>query len=127
VTAGGLFDTSVFIAFEQRRSLAPLPAAASVSVIVLEELHLGVLTSAGAVREQRRHTLKAVQARYLSLPVDAAVAAACAEIRADGWRRGRRYAPFDSLIGATARVHRLPLYTRDDGFEGMLGVEVVRV
>ena len=120
-----LLDTSVLVGVEQGRvRQRDVPAEATLSAVTLEELWLGVLRSDGAPRERRRHTYAALAALYDVLPVDAAVAVACAEIRADGRARGVRYAPFDSLIGATARVHALALYTQDEGMLGMLGVDV---
>lgn len=120
-----LLDTSVLVGFEQRR-LAPgrVPADAALSVLTLEELWLGVLTAVPAALPDRRATYDVAVRSFVALGVDDAVALACADIRGEGRRRGRRYAPVDSLIAATARVHGLPLYTQDDGMVGMLGVDV---
>jgi predicted nucleic acid-binding protein len=120
-----LLDTSVLVGVEQGRvRREDVPPDAAVSAVTLEELRLGVLRSLGAARARRQRTFSSISSLYDVLVVDARVATTCAEIRAEGRDRGVRYAPFDSLIGATARVHGLPLYTRDAGMLGMAGVDV---
>jgi len=120
-----LLDTSILVAVEQGRlTSGQLSADGAVSVVTLEELWLGVLRTPAALQAQRRRTYDQTMGLYALLPVDAVVATVCAEIRGDGRGRGVRYAPFDSLIGATARVHGLPLLTQDEGMVGMLGVDV---
>ena len=120
-----LLDTSILIGVERAR-LRPdeLPAHGLISVMTLEELYLGVLRSDPAASAQRRQTYEHAASGFEVLPVDVAVARTCAQIRAEGRRRRVRYAPLDSLIGATARVHGLPLLTQDEGMVGMLGVDV---
>jgi len=120
-----LLDTSIVIGLEQGR-LRPetLAEEALISVITLEELYLGVLSVSPAAGVERRGTFERTVAAFEVLAVDEAVARASAQIRAEGRHRGVRYAPFDSLIGATARVHGLPLLTEDTGMVGMLGVDV---
>ncbi len=120
-----LLDTSILVGVEQRRvTSASVSADAAVSVVTLEELWLGVLVTPAPAQAKRQRTYDAAVALYEVLPVDEAVARVCAEIRAEGRSRKVRYAPLDSLIGATARVHGLPLVTRDEGMAGMLGVDV---
>lgn len=120
-----LLDTSILIGVEQRRLDHDVVATdAAISVVTLEELWLGVLVTPAPAQAERRRTYDAVEAFHSVLPVDEAVARVCAEIRADGRQRGVRYTPLDSLIGATARVHGLPLFTQDEGMLGMLGVDV---
>ena len=120
-----LFDTSVLVGLEQGRLAADaLVDEGAVSVVTAEELWLGVLRTPAALRALRRRTFEQTLDLYSLLPVDQQIARACAEIRADGRARTVRYAPFDSLIGATARVHGLPLLTQDAGMLGMLGVDV---
>lgn len=120
-----LLDTSVLVGLEQRRvPPAGLPAEAAVSVVTLEELWLGVLRAGPAVVSRRRTTYQRVADGFMPLPIDVAVARTSAHIRSEGRSRGRRYQLVDSLIGATARVHGLPLYTQDGGMAGMLGVDV---
>lgn len=120
-----LLDTSVLVGVETGR-LEPeqFPDEAALSVVTLEELYLGMLRAAPHAMDRRRRTYVQARADFDLLAVDADVALACAQIRAEGRDRGVRYTPCDSLIGATARVHRLPLFTRDEGMVGMLGVDV---
>lgn len=125
----GLLDTSVFIAGEQGRALDEerLPDEAAVSVVTVAELQLGVhLAATEDVRARRLATLGAVQAAYLPLPVDAAVASAFAALVAAARRAGRRPRVQDAWIAATARAHHVPVYSQDADFEH-LDVAVVRV
>ncbi|MEX2290224.1 MAG: PIN domain-containing protein [Mycobacteriales bacterium] len=118
-------DTSILVGFEQRRLIQEqVPSHAGISVLTLEELWLGVLTAEPQALADRRATYDVAARSLPALPVDGPVALACGDIRADGRRRGVRYAPVDSLIAATARVHGLPLYTQDAGMAGMIGVDV---
>ena len=120
-----LLDTSVLIGIENGHLLAGrLVEPAVVSAVTLEELFLGVLRAEVPDRGPRRRTFDQASHFFVALPVDAAVARTCAEIRAAGRARGRRYQLADSLIGATARVHGLALVTQDEGMLGMLGVDV---
>lgn len=124
----GLLDTSVFIAQESGRKLGILPATAAISVVTLAELHLGVLLANGvATRARRLRTLTAVEAAFEPLPVDAQVARSFAEIVAEARRLGRRPKIMDTWIAATAAVHDLPIYTQDDDFLAIPGVQVFRV
>jgi predicted nucleic acid-binding protein len=125
----GLLDTSVFIADEQARRVAAdkLPDEAAVSVVTLAELELGVhLAGSDSVRGQRLRALQAAQATYVALAVDTAVASAFAELVATARRAGRRPKALDTWIAATARAHRVAVYTQDSDFDE-LAVEVVRV
>lgn len=124
----GLLDTSVCVGLENRRGVETLPDEAALSVITLEELALGVKMAEQRGDDEtariRQATLDAVSAEFDVIPVDRRIAAACAAIRASGRLRGTRFAPFDSLIAATAVVFNLPLYTQDTQFTGMPGVDV---
>jgi predicted nucleic acid-binding protein len=125
----GLLDTSVFIAAEQGRTLDEerLPDEGAISVVTLAELGLGVhLAVDEEIRARRLETLGAVQANYLALPVDDAVAAAFAMLVAIARRSGRRPKVQDTWIAATARAHGVPVFTRDSDFDD-LAVEVARV
>ena len=125
----GLLDTSVFIAGEQGRELATnrLPDEAAVSVVTLAELELGVqLAASEEARGRRLRTLRAAQATYVALPVDEAVASAFAELVATARRAGRRPKIQDTWIAATARAHRVAVYTQDRDFAD-LAVDVVAV
>ncbi len=120
-----LLDTSILVGVETDR-LSPddLPEDGSISVVTLEELYLGVLRSTGSISAKRRFTFERATTSFEVLVVDQAVSLRCAEIRAEGRARGQRYDVADSLIGATARVHGLSLYTQDAGMVGMLDVDV---
>lgn len=123
----GLLDTSVFVARESGRPLASLPDEGRVSVITLAELRIGVLVADDvSIRAQRLRTLSEVEALE-PLPVDDAAARAFAEIAADSRRRGKRPKILDALIAATASSRAMPVYIQDADFEGMVGVQVVRV
>ena len=121
----GLLDTSVLVGLEQGR-LSPvlLPAQASICVVTVEELWLGVLRADAAVAPRRRETYRRAVQVFVAMEIDVAVAQMSAVLRAEGRSRGQRYALADSLIGATARVHGLTLYTQDEGMAGMIGVDV---
>jgi predicted nucleic acid-binding protein len=126
----GLLDTSVFIAEEQGRALRTeqLPDEAAVSVVTLAELELGVHMAADeAIRARRLATLGNVRATYSALPVDGAVAAAFAELVAGARRAGRRMRVQDAWIAATAKAHAAAVVTQDADFDGIPGIDVVRV
>lgn len=125
----GLLDTSVFIAGERERPLEVdlLPDEAAVSVVTIAELQLGVhMAGAENVRAKRLETLRAVQATYVALAIDEAVAAAFAELVATARRAGRRPKVQDTWIAATARTHAVAVYTQDSDFDD-LAVDVERV
>lgn len=120
-----LLDTSILVGVEtDRLSADTLPDDGLLSVITLEELYRGVLAATGDVLAKRRFTFERATSSFEVLEVSRQVSLTCAEIRAEGRARGQRYELADSLIGATARVHGLPLYTQDAGMAGMLGVDV---
>ena len=123
----GILDTSVFVAREQERPLAALPEEGRVSVVTVAELRVGVLVASDdAIRAQRMRTLTEVEALD-AIPVDDDVAREFAEIVAQARGEGRRPKILDSLIAATARALEVPVYTQDADFDGIAGVEVVRV
>jgi predicted nucleic acid-binding protein len=126
----GLLDTSVFIAREQRRDLefAALPDEGAISVVTLAELGAGVhLADSEPIRAQRLATLVAARSTFRALPIDADVAADFAELAAAAHRAGRRPKIQDTWIAATARVHEIAVYTQDNDFDELPGVDVVRV
>ncbi len=92
----------------------------------MAELRLGVLLAATPELAARRtETLVRVGREYHALEIDDEVAAAYAALVAEARAQGRRPAPLDGLIAATARRFGVPLYTRDAGFRGLPGVEVI--
>ncbi len=124
----GLLDTSIFIAQESGRALGTLPTAAAISVVTVAELHLGVLMAdRPAVRASRLRTLTSVQNIFEPLPIDSEVARAFAEIVAEARRHGRRPKIMDTWIAATAITHGLPVYTQDDDFATIPGIQVFRI
>lgn len=118
----GILDTSVFIAGERERALAVerLPDESAVSVVTLAELQLGVHMAVDVdVRAKRLETLRAVQATYVALPIDEAVAAAFAELVAAARGAGHRPKVQDTWIAATARAHGAAVYTQDRDFDDL--------
>ncbi|WP_346925615.1 PIN domain-containing protein [uncultured Arthrobacter sp.] len=128
----GLLDTSVFIAEEVGRELraTDLPEVMAVSVITVGELTAGVLSGSDALTTGRRlRTLDRVN-QFVALPIDVSVATEWARLRVRLAEAGRRVAPNDLWIAATAVVHALPLFTQDadfDPLDGISGLVVVRV
>jgi len=124
----GLLDTSVFVARETSRAHGTLPVTATVSVVTVAELHLGVLLADDpTIRAQRLRTLSSVQALFEPLPIDSAVARIFAELVAEARRQGKRTKIMDTWIAATAVTHDLPVYTQDDDFLAIPRVRVIRV
>ena len=124
----GILDTSVFIARENGRPLGLLPQLASISVVTLAELHLGVLmANDSAVRAQRLHTLSTVESTFEPLPIDASVARMFADLVAEARRQGRRPGIMDTWIAATAAARDLPLYTQDADFGLFPRLRIIRV
>lgn len=125
----GLADTSLFIANEAGRRLdtARVPSRIAVSTITYGELRLGVLAAPDlATRERRLATLIHV-AQLDLVPVDQAVAEAWAALRARLKEQGRAMKVNDSWIAATANALGVPVVTQDGDFEGIEGLEVLKV
>jgi predicted nucleic acid-binding protein len=107
----GLADTSLFIALETAHPRAgTLPASLAVSVVTVGELRLGVLAAGDDDRSRRLDTLTRAL-RVEPLPVDEAVAAAWASLR---------------LRLRDAGI-RMPVVTQDADYDGVPGVDVLRV
>jgi predicted nucleic acid-binding protein len=122
----GLLDTSAVIAAAAGEPLL-LPEAAAVSAMTLAELHLGLLRARNSVeRAERARTMAAVERDMEVIPVEERVARCFAEIVSAARDAGRKPGVADALIAATAMAHKLPLYTLDDDFTGLAGVDVVR-
>lgn len=123
-----LADTSLFIAVEQRRPLSSRPPErVAVSVITIGELRLGVLAAAsGPVRARRMETLSVAETLD-PLPVDAAVAHAWAALRLALRDAGKRMPINDSWIAATAIANGIPVASQDGDYDGVPGLQVVRV
>lgn len=122
----GLLDTSVVIAAE----VADLPDEASISAATLAELHFGVhLAKDDSTRALRLRRLTEIESRFAALPIDEAVARAYGELAALTVAAGRKVRPrvVDLFIAATARVHKVPLYSRNrKDFEPFAGLIEIR-
>jgi len=90
------------------------------------ELSLGVLAAGDDDRSRRLDTLTRAL-RLEPLPVDEAVAAAWARLRLRLRDAGIRMPLNDSWIAATAVVYDLPVVTQDADFDGVPGLDVIRV
>jgi predicted nucleic acid-binding protein len=126
--ADGLADTSVFIALEHSRDLAGVPPERiAVSVVTVGELRLGVLAARdGPTRARRLETL--TRAEELDpLPVDSKVAHAWAALRLALRDQGKRMPLNDSWIAATAIAHHLSVVAQDADYDGVPGLQVIRV
>jgi hypothetical protein len=123
----GLLDTSVVIASE----IADLPDEATISAASLAELHFGVhLAKDEASLASRLRRLTEIENRFSALPIDESVARAYGELAARTVRAGRKVRPrvVDLLIAATARVHSVPLYTKNgEDFEPFIDLIDLRV
>ncbi len=105
----GLLDTSVVIA----TTVADLPEEAAIVAATLAELHFGIhLAKDESTRALRLRRLAEIESRFAVLPVDDVVARAYGELAALTGRKVRTRV-VDLFIAATARVHEVPLYTRN--------------
>lgn len=123
-----LADTSFFVAVEQGRLMhGQAPDRYHVSVITVGELRAGVLVAPtpAAAASRLRTLTKALEVE--ALPVDEAVSVAWAELRAAMRATGRKLAGNDSWIAATAIAHKLPLATQDSGYDGVPGLDVIKL
>lgn len=122
----GLLDTSVVIA----EDVGELPDEAAISAATLAELHFGVhLAKDEERRALRLRRLAEVESRFAPLPIDEEVARAYGELAALTVGAGRkvRSRAMDLLIAATARAHRVPLYTRNrQDFEPLAALIEIR-
>jgi predicted nucleic acid-binding protein len=121
-------DTSLFIALEQNRALAGAPPRQiAVSVVTIGELRLGVLTATdGPARAKRLETVSRAEALD-PLPIDSSVAHAWATLRLALRDKGLRMPLNDSWIAATAIAHHLPVVAQDADYDGVPGLQVIRV
>jgi predicted nucleic acid-binding protein len=121
-------DTSLFIAIEQERTLSGSPPeTVAVSVITVGELRLGVLAAGdGPTRARRLETVSRAETLE-PLPVDAGVAHAWAALRLALRDDGKRMPLNDSWIAATAIANRIPVVSQDGDYDGVRGLDVIRV
>ena len=99
----------------------------SVSVVTIAELRLGVLAAATLEAKARRTATLRLGESLEPLPVDDRVADAWAVLVAALRAAGRRAPVNDSWIAATAIAWGMPVATQDDDYDGMPGVEVIRL
>jgi predicted nucleic acid-binding protein len=119
VAKDGLLDTSVFIAREDGRPLGALPERATISVVTIGELQLGVLNAVDdGIRARRADTLSLARA-IDPVPVSEAIMGTWARLVADCREAGihRVVKLTDALIAATAIEHGLPVVTQDGDYE----------
>jgi len=110
----GLLDTSIVIARDT--GVGDLPEESAISVATLAELHFGVhLAREERARSLRLRRLAEIESRFAALPIDEEVARAYGELARLALDAGHtvRSRVVDLFIAATARVHGLPLYTRN--------------
>jgi toxin FitB len=106
-----LLDTSILI----EGHAYPLDRV-GISAVSIAELHFGVLVASDEdERAERIQRLATVEGIFAPLPFDAAAARECGQLQAAVVRRGGkpRRRSFDLAIAATAKVHGLPLLTKN--------------
>lgn len=123
-----LADTSLFIAVGEERPLSGRPPErVAVSVITIGKLRLGVLVAeSGPLRARRLETLSEAEALD-PLPVDTQVAHAWATLRLVLRDAGKRMPINDSWIAATAIANGMPVASQDGDYDGVPGLQVIRV
>ncbi len=125
----GLLDTSIFIALETGRPLDTdrSPSYASVSIITIGELRLGILTARNARTRSARLATFLDASELDPLPIDDTVAAAWAQLRINLRESMTTMSVNDSWIAATAMAHDIPVITQDGDFVEGLGFDIVRI
>lgn len=131
-TRPGLLDTSVLIAEESGRRLDVdlIPEQSAVSVVIIGELHAGVLAAADtATRARRLSTLEAASA-IEPLPITAEAARRWAELRVRLAELGKRAKVNDLWIASVALANDMDVVAQDDDFDVIAeagGPPVIRV
>jgi len=126
VTVAGLLDTSIVVALAGSEP-PELPDRAAISTMTLAELHLGAALASAEQRSMRFRVLAHAERTFDALPVDALVALRYGQLVASVRRAGRRLGVADALIAATAIAHGLALYTLDEDFRDVPGLEVAGI
>lgn len=123
----GLLDTSVLVALDSE-GLPDRPGTYAISVLSIAELHKGIAAAHGTrQRAERVARLALIEQLFQALPIDRRIAVKYGEIAARTRRLERPPHVIDGLIAATAIVHRVPVITRDDDFDRIPSVKVVRM
>ncbi|MCC5580555.1 type II toxin-antitoxin system VapC family toxin [Microtetraspora sp. AC03309] len=124
-----LADTSVFIGFESARFEVErfVDFEWGVSAVTLGELRFGVLQARDPDAASRRLSTYQLAQRFETIPVDEAVSDAWALLVSRLRSTGRKAPVNDSWIAATALAHGVPVVTRDADYDGMPGLEVIRI
>ena len=115
-----LLDSNAWIAHFRHKSaklLAELKRRPHEDVVlcpvVLVELWYGVYRSAASHRAANQKLVEELRTRYASVPLDDAAARDAAELKAHLAANGNMIGPYDLLIAAIARSHRLTLVTHN--------------
>lgn len=125
----GLLDTSVFVALETGRSLdqAALPDEGAISPVTLAELKTGVLLARSPETTSRRLNTLLGAREIKILVIDERVADCWSLLRA-GLSDSRASVGVNDLwIASTAMAHDLPVYTQDEDFDALAGMERLTV
>jgi predicted nucleic acid-binding protein len=123
-----LVDTSIFIGLENARLDAARFAdfEFGVSVITLGELRLGVLQASGQDITARRLSTYQLAQQFDPLVIDEAVTDEWA-LLVSRLRVAKRRVPInDSWIAATALAHGIPIFTQDDDYDSIPGLDIIR-
>ena len=121
---GYLVDTSVFIAAEQGRAigLAP-PGQARVSVVTLTELLIGEASAPRQADRELRSTTMSRARSFIPLAYGEHVSEELASLLVAARKAKRRVGMADAIIAATALVHDLVVWTRNDDFGALAELE----
>lgn len=104
-----------------------LPETLGVSCVTIGELGAGVLAARDPeARARRLDTLTRAQV-FDPIPVDVAVAQAWARLRVALRDAGLRMPVNDSWIAATAIAEGVPVVTQDADYDGVPGLQVIRL
>jgi predicted nucleic acid-binding protein len=125
----GVVDTSVFIARESGRALDTnaFPEDVGVSIITMGELRAGVLAAADLDTLDRRLATFSAARALEPIPIDEPVADAWARLRITLRDRGHSMPINDSWIAATAIALGVGVITRDDDYDRVPDLTVIKV
>ncbi|WP_280267637.1 type II toxin-antitoxin system VapC family toxin [Nocardia wallacei] len=124
-----LADTSIFVGLEADR-FEPIRFAGylwGVSVVTLGELRLGVLRAADPTTTARRLSTYQLAQRCEPLHVDEQVTEVWALLVSQLRDAGRKAPVNDTWIAATALANGIPIVTQDNDYDGMPGLDVMKL